>query len=260
MTCSLVITTYNWKEALELVLTSSIEQSELPDEIIVADDGSKEDTKEFIEKFAKSSPVPVIHSWQEDDGFRAAASRNRAIAKASSEYIVLIDGDMILHKDFIKDHKINALKNYFIQGGRVLLTEQKTKIILEKKQTKFSFFEDGLLNRKNTLHCSFLSKIFSNKKDTLRGIRTCNMSFFKEDCIKINGFNDDFIGWGREDSEFIVRMLNSGIHRQTVKFNCIGYHIWHNENKRDSLPRNDQLLDDAKDHKVKWCENGINKY
>ena len=260
MTCSLVITTYNWKEALELVLKSSVTQSELPDEIIVADDGSKEDTKELIKEFAKTSPVPVIHSWQEDDGFRAAASRNRAISKSMSEYIILIDGDMILHHDFIKDHKKNALKNYFIQGGRVLLTEQKTNRILDNKQITFSFFEEGLLNRKNTIYCNFLSKLFSNKKDTLKGIRTCNISFFKEDCFKINGFNEDFIGWGREDSEFVVRMLNSGIHRQTVKFNCLSFHIWHNENKRDSLPKNDQLLNTAMKNNSQWCENGINKY
>ena len=260
MTCSLVITTYNWKEALELVLKSSMVQSELPDEIIIADDGSKEDTKELIESFSKTSLVPVIHSWQEDSGFRAAASRNRAIAKASGEYIVLIDGDMILHRDFIKDHKKNALKNYFLQGGRVLLTEKKTKNVFEKKQISFSFFEDGVLNRKNAIHCNILSKIFSNKKDTLKGVRSCNISFFKKDCLKVNGFNEEFIGWGREDSEFIVRMLNKGIHRQTIRFNCLAFHIWHNENKRDSLCKNDQILKNAIEKRTHWCKNGINKY
>jgi len=87
-----------------------------------------------------------------------------------------------------------------------------------------------------------LSSIFSNKNNNLRGIKTCNMSFFKEDCLKVNGFNGDFIGWGREDSEFVVRLLNSGVHRQNIKFNCIAYHIWHSENTRESLKVNDETL------------------
>ena len=249
MTCSLIITTYNWPKALELVLNSALEQSELPDEIIIADDGSGDETKELVEKFAKTSAIPIIHSWQDDDGFRAARSRNKAISKANSEYIVLIDGDMVLHKDFIKDHKKNAQKGYFIQGGRVLLEEGNT--------TNFSFFDSGIKNRKNTIHSNFLSSIFSVKKDTLKGIKTCNMSFFKDDCLKVNGFNEDFEGWGREDSEFVVRLFNSGIKRQTIKFNCIAYHIWHNENSRESLSKNDEILENAIKNKLIWCENGI---
>ncbi len=252
MTCSLVITTYNWKEALDLVITSALNQSELPNEIIIADDGSSEDTKQLIEEMSKNSKIPIIHSWQEDDGFRAAKSRNKAISKSASEYIVLIDGDMILHKDFIKDHKKNAQKNYFIQGGRVLLDPNKTN--------NFGFFASGINNRKNTIHNDLLSYIFSIKKDNLKGIKTCNMSFFKEDCLSVNGFNEDFVGWGREDSEFVVRFFNSGIHRQTIKFNCIAYHIWHNENTRESLKENDMILENSKKNKLKWCENGIKKY
>jgi len=252
MTCSLVITTYNWPEALELVLKSVRSQTILPDEVIIADDGSGEETRELVKKFQENFPIPLVHSWQEDDGFRAAQSRNKAIAKASSEYIVLIDGDMILHKDFIKDHINNAKKNYFIQGGRVLLEKNNT--------SNFSFFSQDLQNRKNTIHSDILAKIFSTKQDTLKGIKTCNMSFFKDDCIRVNGFNEDFEGWGREDSEFVVRLFNNDIHRQTIKFNCIAYHIWHDENTRESLQRNDQILENTIKNKLKWCDNGINKY
>jgi len=249
MTCSLVITTYNWSEALELVLKSVLSQTILPDEVIVADDGSGEETRVLIDNYTSNFPIPLIHSWQEDYGFRAAASRNKAIVKSNSKYIVLIDGDMILHKDFIKDHKKNAKKNYFIQGGRVLLKKNNTN--------NFSFFSRTLENRKNTIHSDILSQIFSTKQDTLKGIKTCNMSFFKDDCIKVNGFNEDFVGWGREDSEFIVRLFNRGIHRKTIKFNCIAYHIWHDENSRKSLSKNDELLENTINNKLRWCENGI---
>jgi glycosyltransferase involved in cell wall biosynthesis len=260
MTCALIITTYNWKEALELVLLSALNQSELPEEIIIADDGSRNDTKELIENFAKNSSVPIIHSWQEDEGFRAASSRNKAIAKAKSNYIVLIDGDMILHKDFIKEHKLHAKEKQFIQGSRVLIQKEKSKTLIQDKKYSISPFDSGIKNRKNTIHNKTLSSIFSKNKNSLAGIKTCNMSFFKADCFDINGFNEDFIGWGREDSEFVVRLLNNGIKRKNIKFNCIAYHIWHNENPRANLTKNDALLKKSIDENLKYCQNGIKKY
>lgn len=260
MTCSLIITTYNWKNALELVLLSALNQSILPDEIIIADDGSNTDTKELIHKFAQTSQIPIFHSWQEDDGFRAAMSRNKAIAKASGKYIILTDGDMILHHNFIKDHLCNAKQNCFIQGSRVLLSTNKSQSIMSQKKISFHIFEYGISNRKNMIHSNILSKLFSYQSKTLTGIKTCNMSFFKSDCLKVNGFNEDFIGWGREDSEFVVRLLNSGIKRKNIKFNCVAFHLWHNENDRASLPQNDTILRNTIEKKLVWYENGIDKH
>ena len=132
--------------------------------------------------------------------------------------------------------------------------------MLEKKDTKLSFFSRGIKNRKNAIYSVLLSKLFSKKKNYLRGIKTCNMSFFKKDCISVNGFNNEFKGWGREDSEFIVRFLNKGINRKTLKFSAIQYHLWHNEANRSSLLTNDKLLQKAKVEGLDWCENGIDKF
>ena len=85
MNCSLIITTYNWPEALELVLTTAVKQSVQPNEIIIADDGSAKDTKLLVNTFSKKTSVPIVHSWQEDDGFRLSKSRNLAISKAKYE-------------------------------------------------------------------------------------------------------------------------------------------------------------------------------
>ncbi len=258
MTCSLIVTTYNWKEALELVLLSALNQTILPDEIIVADDGSKEDTQLLISNFSKQfSHIPIIHSWQEDNGFRAAHSRNKAIAIAQCTYIVLVDGDMILHRSFIEEHKKYAEKGYFIQGSRVLISQNKSSQILKNKRYELSFYTLGLYNRKNALHSNVLSSFFLQKINSLKGIKTCNMSFFRNDCISINGFNEDFTGWGREDSEFCVRLMNYGIKRKTIRFNCIAYHIWHKENKRNCLPRNDMLLQQSMQENATCCINGI---
>ena len=86
------------------------------------------------------------------------------------------------------------------------------------------------------------------------------MSFFKKDCINVNGFNNNFEGWGREDSEYAIRLLNSGINRKNVRFNAIQFHLWHAENIRVSLRKNDVILNSSINNNSKWCNNGIDKY
>ncbi|MDC1387021.1 glycosyltransferase family 2 protein [Candidatus Thioglobus sp.] len=260
MRISLIITTYNRPEALLLVLLSIESQESQPYEVIIANDGSELPTQNLIEEFMLKTNLKIIHSFQEDFGFRAAESRNKAISSASGDYIVLIDGDMILHPEFIGDHLRNAQCGYFIQGSRVLITKMKTREVIKSKKLAFNLFTPGLSNRLNSIHSQFLSKIFSIKKNHLIGIRTCNMSFFREDCLKVNGFNNDFIGWGREDSEFVVRLFNKGFKRKTVKFSAIQYHLWHSDEARESLLKNNQLLQHAIEEKPEWCENGICKF
>jgi hypothetical protein len=86
------------------------------------------------------------------------------------------------------------------------------------------------------------------------------MGFFKQDCLDINGFNSDFIGWGREDSEFAVRLINNGISRKNLRFNSIQFHLWHDENTRVSLNKNDLILKSSIENNLIWCKNGIDKY
>jgi len=260
MRVSLIITTYNWVEALELSILSALNQTTLPDEIVIADDGSDNRTKEMIDKISKKSIVNIVHSWQEDRGFRASSSRNKAIVKSSYEYIILIDGDMILDKEFIKEHKEHSQKGCFIQGSRVLLNHIKSKEVLLNKNMSFNFLSKNIDNRINAIHSKILSKTFMTITQEHRGIKTCNLSFFRVDCIDVNGFNEDFVGWGREDSEFVERLYNYGIKRKNIKFNCIAYHIWHNENSRVSLKKNDTILNNTIVAKLKWCDNGIDKY
>jgi len=258
MKLTLIITTYNWPESLFLVVKSIHNQSIIPDQVIIADDGSTNETKNLINDFKEFSNLNIKHSWQKDNGFRAARSRNNAIFKSSGEYIILVDGDTILHADFVKDHIENAEFGYFIQGSRVLLSEKITKKALISKNIQFSFFSLGIKNRKNAIHSKLLSLIFSNKKNHLNGIKSCNMSFFRQDCLNINGFNNDFEGWGREDSEFVVRLVNNGIKRKNVRFNSIQFHLWHNENSRISLEKNNAMLKNAITNNYRWCDNGIN--
>tara|TARA_B100000787_G_C16175651_1_gene288873 strand:+ start:737 stop:1525 length:789 start_codon:yes stop_codon:yes gene_type:complete len=258
MRVSLIITTYNRPDALMQVLRSIENQSIFPDEIIIADDGSNNLTKKCIINFTKSSPLKVIHSWQNDKGFRVSRSRNKALSKSTSDYIILIDGDVILHQKFIEDHLKHAENGYFLQGSRVLINQELTSKILSDSNNEFSFFSRGLSNRKNSLHSNFLSRLFLKKKKNIKGIKTCNMSFFRNDCIKINGFNNDIEGWGREDSEFVVRLFNSSISKKNVYFNSIQYHLWHEDSSRASLKKNEAILEETIKNMLVRCQNGLN--
>ena len=235
MKVSLIITTYNWKEALELSLLSAFAQNILPAEIIIADDGSKGDTKRTINVLSKKSPMPIIHSWQEDKGFRLTLSRNKAIAKSSGDYIVMIDGDIIMAPDFINDHCKIARTNFFVQGSRVILSEKKSWELIERKNIKLSFFNVGFGNRKNIIRSSLLSSLFSKANNSLSGIRGCNIAFWRNDAVRINGFNEDLVGWGRDDSEFAARLINIGLKRLTLKFRANAYHLFHPICSRESL-------------------------
>lgn len=259
---SLIVTTYNWPQALEMVLLSIKTQSILPNEVIIADDGSKEETCQLIEHYRQSFPVPLIHSWQEDLGFRLSRSRNQAVAKSHSDYIIMLDGDMILHKHFIRDHKRIAKPHHFVQGRRVILTNALTQKLFTSSKINISFFDSGAQNKLNAISCPLLAPLATKllSKTDHRSVRGCNMAYWRNDLIAINGYNENFVGWGREDSEFVVRLLNNNIKRQDLRFGGVAYHLYHNENSRNNLNDNDQRLELAIKNQVRYCEHGLNQH
>ena len=261
MKVGLIISTYNWKEALNQVLQSIKLQTCLPDEIVVCDDGSREDSGELVRNLQKDFPCILKYVWQEDNGFRVAAIRNKGIniLSADIEYVVIIDGDMILHRKFIADHIYFAENNFFTQGSRVLISKEKTIQIFGRRDTNFiiSFFTKGIKKRKNTIYLRFFSSLLDSPSKKLKGIRACNMGFWKKDLYSVNGFNEKFVGWGREDSELVVRLFNKGIMRKNIKFSAIAYHLYHKSKLTVSI--NDQHLFQTISSKISWCNKGLIK-
>jgi glycosyltransferase involved in cell wall biosynthesis len=265
MRCSLIICTYNWPAALGFVLNSVALQSEFPDEIIIADDGSGKLTEKVIKNFSNVFNIPIIHSWQEDIGCRIPHSRNRAIAKSTCDYIIMIDGDTVLHKHFIKDHKSFAKEGVYIQGSRVLLQDGYTKSLFSKNLfQKPSFFSSDAKNKLNMIRFPFISVFFGFfKNQDIARIRGCNFSMFRRDIFKVNGFNEEITSWGREDSEFVQRLFNSGILKRQLKFSAVQYHLFHNErvvDSKKSAATNNIFLKNAKNNKLVWCDIGLNRY
>jgi len=266
MEFSLIVATYNRPDALELSLLSIYHQKIKPHEIIIADDGSDSRTKSLIKKHQSLTSIPIIHVWQEDKGFRVSRIRNLALAHAQYPYIVSIDGDLILHPYFLASHVKHAQAGYFIQGKRVLLSPQLTQKVLANQKRSFSFWDKGIKNRLNSIHNMSLSKLLSSEIHHANGIKGCNISFWLADAIAVNGFNEAFEGWGREDSEFVVRMLNRGIKRKNLVFCAVAYHLDHHEdNKRvsfesQSIGNNDSILQQAIEHNITFCSKGIDHH
>lgn len=260
MTVSLIITTYNRPDALAKVLESTLNQTQLPNEIIIADDGSGDETRQIVEQFQALSPVSIMHCWQDDDGFRLAMIRNRAIAMATQPYLIMVDGDMVLGPDFISSHLSISAPGYLIQGSRVLLSQETTELYLTGQIKNLAWNTPKISNRLNAINSPVLSRLFSKEKNNLQSVRGCNMAFWREDVIRVNGFNEEFHGWGREDSEFVARMLNAGVLRKCLKFGGSGFHLYHPENTRSNISNNDEILAHTVTGKKTVCERGIKQY
>ena len=144
MKTTLVISTYNWPEALELVLLSIEKQTVLPNEVLIADDGSTNDTKKIIEDFKKRINLKVNHVWHEDKGFRKSIILNKALAKADGEYIIQSDGDCILDSHFIEDHINFSEPNVYLYGSRVSILEDFVKVLFKNKNISFNYFSKGI--------------------------------------------------------------------------------------------------------------------
>lgn len=259
MKITLIILTYNRPDALAVVLQSIEKQSELPFEVIIADDGSAEETHQLIKKMSAGFPVPLLHAWHPDEGFRIARIRNAAIKISSGEYFIFSDGDLILHPRFIEDFRKNATAGEALIGSRVFLNSEVTNRILKTGNADFgnpfftSVFEK---NRMNAFRIPILSSLFQPVKYSVK-LRGGLLGVWKNDLIEVNGWNEDFEGWGLEDSELLVRLHHTGVLFRKMKFRAITYHLWHETEKRERLSANRELLENSIKNKLEKCKNGL---
>lgn len=261
MKVSVIVTTYNNPSALKRVLDGFLFQRRLPDELIVADDGSGVETEEVIKSFSKKASFHVKHVWQENRGFRAAKIRNEAIKKTDADYIILLDGDCIPNRHFVDDHLRLKERGLFVQGKRILMSKKASETFTsDNANSPFSLFgllvSNSISNPHHLIRVPFFPALRYVK---LRGIKSCNMGIFRDDLIAVNGFNEAFVGWGREDSELAVRLYRYGLKRKQHPFMAICFHLWHLSHPRDTLSINDKILEETIKNEVYSCANGIVK-
>jgi GT2 family glycosyltransferase len=257
---SLIITTYEWPQALDLVLTSVSRQTRLPEEIIVADDGSGKSTVEVVSQWRNRLSVPVVHLWQENKGFRAARSRNRAIAAARGQYLLLVDGDMVLDRHFVADHAQAAEPGCFVQGVRIAMDPRRSALTLENRATSFSPFTLGLNRPLHAIRSPRLSQRFTHDSVVMSHIKSCNQGHWREDLLATNGFDERMIGWGPEDKECAVRLLHSGLRCKSVRFAALAAHLHHASRAPVGANPNDALLADTIANRRTRCELGVDQH
>lgn len=257
---SLIISTYNWPEALHCCLLSVARQEVLPDEVIVADDGSTRDTGALIESLENGFPVPLKHIWHQDEGFRKARILNKAVGSSTGEYIIQIDGDVILNAYFIKDHLAAAEKGAFIRGTRAMLTPARTTEVLSSKETGIHAFSGGVYHRLNGIRLPILRFLGQRREMNSRSVRGSNMAFWKSDFILVNGYNNELQGWGHEDEELAARFINNEIIKKIIKLSAVQFHLYHLERPRDNEPSHAALLRNVCLNNIKTCPNGYNPH
>jgi glycosyltransferase involved in cell wall biosynthesis len=244
---SILLATYNWPQALKLCLESLATQSDRNFEIIIADDGSTESTKQVIEQFKASTSIPIEHLWQEDQGFRKTIILNRAIAAAHGDYLVFLDGDCIVQPDFIARHRALAQKGYLVSGSRVLLNEKLTKELITWPQWDFARFSSNLLGKRlgGDINKYWPLKIkLGNgawrdyKKFVWRRIKGCNMACWKSDAEAIHGFDETMTGWGHEDADFVFRLQRHHIIRKSGSWATEVFHLFHKINDQSNAAEN----------------------
>lgn len=264
MTVSVLISTYNWPSALKLSVESLFNQTILPNEILIADDGSGKETEDVVAGLIKNAPrgVYIKHIWQEDKGFRLAAIRNKALSQAKSDYIIQIDGDCIAEPHFVEDHLSMARKGRLITGSRVFVDKATTKIACDKGLFDKREIKTTIDRRISAIRYSLLKYAISPiyKRNNIESLRGCNMSYFLEDAIRVNGYNEDFEGWGHEDLEFNFRLYNSGVRKMNMKFGAILYHLYHPERSKDNENDNKKVAYNVLNEHITRIDKGIDQY
>ena len=263
--CSLIITTYKWPDALVKCLQSVLWQSILPNEIIIAEDATDIKTNEILEKLKDKFPIPIKHFSQEDIGKRKTRINNIAITNSSYPYLIFTDHDMILHPCFIYDHLSIAEYGYFLNGSRFLLNEITSQYLLSIENILPSHLKNIKgKNHLNKIRSTFLMNLLAKKYQTndsnIYKVRGCNMSFWKQNLLDVNGYDERYKGWGREDSDIAVRLFNNGIRKKSLKFGGITYHINHPlSNMTDDEKYMDMMLR-AIEEKSTWTIDGLDKH
>lgn len=266
---SVIVTTYNWPQALEACLHGLLDQSDPNFEIIIADDGSSDATRELAADFIAASSIGIRHLFHEDRGFRAGTIRNKAAAASNGDYLLFLDGDCVVFPHFIARHRLLAESGCFVPGNRVLLSHSYTEQVLQEKPQLHRQGLGFFLKQRLKGNINRLAPLIYLPYHGFRHLQphqwqkaiTCNLGVWKQDFLAVNGFDELFEGWGYEDSDLVIRLIHNGVKRKEGRFAVPVLHLWHRQNDRSRHDSNYQrLLERVENPSFVRSERGVDQY
>ena len=283
LTIGVIISTYNNPAWLEKTLWGYLNQTRPADEILIADDGSTDETRKLIESFTEKSAasnqeksaasnhgtLPIKHIWQEDRGFQKSQILNKALVAATAEYLIFTDQDCVPRKDFIATHERYAEKNYILSGGYFRLPMDISKQLTRSDVESGNAFSykwlkaQGLKwNFKCTklIQCPAFSKFMNFITPAKATWNGCNASGWRADMLAINGYNEE-MHYGGQDREFGERLFNMGLKSKQIRYSAILLHLDHKRPYKtpETLQHNREIRNNTKLNHIIQTPNGINK-
>lgn len=251
MLISVIVATYNRPDALRLVIQSLLTQTDSNYEILIADDGSKQDTAELVKSFQMSSLIAIHHVWQTDDGFRLSRIRNLATQQAHGEYLIFLDGDCIVQSDFVAQHRKLAKPQRMVTGSRILLEKKLTERLCASQNWSFDSFKSQLIRHRLNGQVNKILPIYIKLPNASareysdfvwRRIKGCNLACWKADAEAIHGFDENMVGWGHEDADFVFRLHERGVLRISGAWATEVLHLWHKMADKASAEKNAEIV------------------
>ena len=271
MSCliSVIVSTYNSELWLNKVLIGFNNQTFRDFEILVADDGSNQKTKDLIKRIKPNLFYKIKHVWHPDNGFQKTIILNKALSQTKGKYIVFTDGDCIPKADFLEKHNKFKQTGFFLSGGCFRLNGYLSNLINEDDILSENCFSYSWLRIKG-LPISFKNlKILVNDffAETLNLITTTrpswnghNSSGWKKDIISVNGF-DERMRYGGEDRELGERLINLGIRSKQIRYSAICLHLYHERSyvNENSWKKNNKIRSETRSKKLIRTKFGLIK-
>lgn len=268
LTISVIVSTYNRPDALDMVLSALTEQDYPHYEVVLADDGSTETTAALARGHRLGQRRPLHHVWQPDEGFRKAQIHNQAILKASGQYVVFLDGDCVPRPAWLSRHATLAQEHRFVTGTKIKLSQAFTEEVVSKRlPVNRATRREGVWMRltKRANHMRYFFSLPDGpwrhyKPRSSRRMYGCNMAVWRRDLMVVGGFDERYEGWGSEDRDLAARLINAGIFRKDGRWATDVMHLWHQEADRGRKNHNRRLLESVVRSGATRAVKGLEQY